>query len=149
MQLAEKPVVKRIPKLTEDRFALAEHARQFWVATVEKEVTLDQLLEPSFWAHIARRVTPGARIEVHTDAMTWMAELYVRSTGESGISVSPLSFHEFTSKDMETETKDYTIKHRGAYAKWSIMRKSDGAVIEDKIQTAQEAAQRMLELMGL
>ena len=49
----------------------------------------------SIWSHIASRLRPTDRVEVHAEDGSWFAELYVRDAGHLHATLVPLRVFEF------------------------------------------------------
>ena len=107
----------------------AEFVRTVWAVKPEPGVTLDQMLQPESWTHVAKVLKKGDRIEITAADDTWFAELYVLSVSENDARVALLTKTAFA--DLQTKAPDATdveVKHRGA-AGWSAIRKSDKAIL--------------------
>jgi hypothetical protein len=130
------------------RLKLAEHARNTFRITADQGQTIDLFKQPAAWAHIAYQLKAGDKIEVFAADRTWYAEGIVTSVKQLAAKVEFFMYQQFG--DVEPETKDdgkpYFVKFRGQ-AKWSIIRKEDGEVMEGNIQTKEEAASKMETLI--
>ena len=100
--------------------------------------------QPAAWAHIAYRLKAGDKIEVFAVDRTWYAEGLVTSVKQLAAKAEFFIYQQFGEIEPETKEdgKPYFVKFRGQ-AKWSIIRKEDGEVMEGNIQTKEEAASKM------
>ncbi|WP_154905622.1 hypothetical protein [Klebsiella michiganensis] len=126
------------------RLKLAEHARNTFRIAAEEGQSIDMFKQPAAWAHIAYQLKAGDKIEVFAVDRTWYAEGIVTSVKQLAAKVEFVIHQQFG--DVESETKEdgspYFVKFRGQ-AKWSIIRREDGEVMEGNIQTKEEAASKM------
>lgn len=132
-EAAKKPEEEKLTAvLMPKRIGLAEHIREYWVVTVEENVTRKDLMNPAFWAHASQVLKPYNRIEVRHDAGQFFAELLVLSVGRGYAKVFELSFHELDkSLTPEMQSPDYEIAWKGPALKYCVVRKSDSERIKD------------------
>lgn len=122
----------------------AELIRTVYVAQPEPGTTLDEMLKPEYWAHVAKDLKlPGTRIEVMPAGGEWFAELYVRSVGKQDAKVSVLRHVVFDAPQKQDD--DYDVRSRGG-AGWSVVRKSDKAVLFEKGQTRADAEAELAKI---
>lgn len=120
-------------KILQRQIQQADFARTVWVVKPEPGVTLEQLLQPETWAHVSKTFKPGDRVDVMPPGGDWFAELYVRSSGDNEAKLVVLKTHVFeTAKQVDGEVE---VKHRGEAKKWSVLRKSDKAVLVEGLET--------------
>ena len=112
-------------KLLSNSLKQAEFTRTVFTAKPEPGTTLDEMLAPEFWAHVAKTLKPGDRIEVTAGDNEWFAELMVRSTTANEAKVFLMRQVSFATP--QAESGEVEIKHRGR-AGWSVVRKSDKAI---------------------
>lgn len=134
-------------KIIAPQFKEAEYIRRVWCASPEQGVTVEDMLVPSFWAHVAKQLRAGDRIEVVAKDGAWFAELFVRSASDNGAKVAVLRAVKLTEEVLAVESEDYEIKYRGN-AKWSVVRKSDKAVLADGQETKEQAAEWLADHLG-
>lgn len=114
----------------------AEFARRVWCASPERGVGIDDMLQPAYWAHVAKTIRSGDRIEAVANDGAWFAEFYVTGSGANEVRVVPLRVVDLTVK--VRIDPEYEIKFRGR-AKWSVLRLSDKAVMVDGLDDEQAA----------
>lgn len=115
------------------RFKGAQYARNLWCAIPEHGQTLDAMLAPIYWAHVAAQMTPGDKIEVRAEDGTWYAELYVVDRGRNWARVAPIFRVDLVADLGETpvEAAEYAVRWRGPHARFSVVRLKDGAVVKE------------------
>lgn len=120
-------------KILQRQIQQAEFARTVWVVKPEPGVTLEQLLQPEAWAHVSKTFRPGDHVDVMPPGGDWFAELYVRASGDNEAKLVVLKHYVFdTAKPVDSEIE---VKHRGEAKKWSVLRKSDKAVLVEGLET--------------
>lgn len=129
-------------KLIPNQLKQAEFARNILYAKPEANVTFEEVQKPEFWAHVAKPVKAGDRIEVVAADGSWFAELYVRSSAAQSLNVAVMRYCDFSKKsEVEEPAKtepEYEVKFAGR-AKWRVMRKSDNAVMIEGLDTKEQA----------
>jgi hypothetical protein len=136
-----------LAKIIAPQFKEAEYIRRVWCASPEKGVTVEDMLVPSFWAHVAKQLRPGDRIEAVGNDGSWFVELFVRSASGNDARVAVLRAVKLDQEVPAVESDDYEIKYRGN-AKWSVVRKSDKAVLIDGQDTKEQAAEWLAKHLG-
>lgn len=117
----------------------ADYARVVWRLTPEPGTTPDDILVPAYYAHIAKQLKTGAKIEVAPLDGSWYAELYVRSSDANSAKVALLELYTFD-EDPKVAAVTFEVKHRGPKG-WSVIRVSDRAVVFENGKTKDEASQ--------
>lgn len=79
-------------KLNESRLVQADFRRNLWLAQPEPGTALRELLDPHYWAHNARKMKRGDRIEILAEDNAYFAELIVLQAGNVFAKVEVLRF---------------------------------------------------------
>jgi len=140
--MEERPEVAIMPA----RMPLAESQRVTYFATVEPGVTRKDLLEPSFWKHVANKLRSTYLIEVTTDDFQYYGKYMVIDAGHNWAVVEELEFKELGShKKIESENQEklYKVVQRGPHLKWCVVRLKDNETIKDRM--GKEEAERFLK----
>jgi hypothetical protein len=120
-----------------------EFENQDHVVTVEHGNTIDDVLRPEFWSHVAPKLRPYDEIRVRADDGTFYARVLVLSCGRNWAKVHQLEHHRLTSKDVDmsqaAQFEGYDVKWRGPHCKWSVVRKADNVVVIEKLDSQAEA----------
>lgn len=130
-------------KILQNRIRPAEYDRTIFATNPEPGTTLEDMLAPEYWSHVAKNFKPGSRIEVTAEDGSWFAELYVRRASANAALVVVLRHYEFTSSkaaqpEAASEHTDFTVKFRGG-AGWSVIRNSDKAIMFENGKTREQA----------
>ena len=132
-------------KLSPAGVTLAEHKRNIWYATAEHGITKDDILNPSYWGHVANRLRPKDRIEIQNEDDSFFAELLVISSDKTWAKVVLLKYVDLNQSATEI-TKDQADQVTSAYAviwrgpkKYSVVRKSDRAVMQEGMHSKEDA----------
>jgi hypothetical protein len=125
-----------------------EYVSTSWDARIALNVKPDELLKPAFWAHHAVKLKPMDEIRARAEDGTWLGYYVVLDCSRTWAKVHCLAMHQLTSGDVsltqasEAEVKAFveahTVVHRGPH-KWSVVRKSDRAVLIEGIGQREEA----------
>lgn len=126
-------------------------------------------MNPAFWANVAPSIKPYDRMEVRCDDGAFFAELLVLHSDRTFAKVRMLTFLDLQAKpeaagDSKTKGKDkkdktttdepvgemdkYEYKFRGPQCKHSIIRKSDNAVMVEKLESKEAAIQWLTEFVN-
>jgi hypothetical protein len=118
-------------KILQSQLKQAEFVRTSYAATPEHGVSVDDVLVPEFWAHVAKQFKVGDRIEVKPDGADWLAEFYVLKVDVHGVHLVLLNKYELVASNKApavANDDEYEINFGGA-AKWRVIRKSDREVM--------------------
>jgi len=133
---------KRMPVIMPQRMRLREYEIQDWVANIEYGFSLEDILVPSFWAHVAAQMKPYDHIEARADDGSWVAHLLVTGCDRTWAKVAVDRVIKLTSKDIaETQASQHEVKWRGPQHKYSVIRVADREPIKAGFANAEEAAQ--------
>jgi hypothetical protein len=129
-------------KLTPHNFREAEYRRSSYLVTADRGTEIADLTGRDYWSHVAARLRPRDRVEVHADDGSWMVEMMVVQASRVGATLVILHKHDLTvDLAVDASTDDNVeIKYRGPSAKWSAIRKSDKAVIVEQLESKAEVA---------
>lgn len=131
---------KRSPTLMPDRIGLAENKRHDWVVDAEVGVTVQDILDPSYWALVAREMEPLDHIEVRADDGKWIANLIVRQCERTYAKVHLASVIEFQENvDLPQVSAKHKVEFKGGTLKNCVIRIKDDAVLQSGFKTREEA----------
>ena len=127
-------------KILQHQVKQADFIRTVWAVKPEPGTSLEDMLAPDYWANVAKTLKAGDRIEITAADNSWFAELLVRSTSALAATLAVLRSTDFTdAKQSPTaEAVQYDVRHRGG-AGWSVIRRSDKAVLFEKGETREQA----------
>jgi len=121
-----------------------EHARREMFADIPAGTRIEEILQPTYWAHYTRELKPLDVIEAFCEDGSWEASFRVMFVGtvEVKLSLRWKAEHQPIQVD-EAESDIYQTKWRGPKCKWSVVRKDDGKVIADGLFPKAEALNYM------
>jgi hypothetical protein len=127
-------------------FELAEFKQNRFFAIARTPHTVEDVLAPTYWAHVANsKLQPGNIIGVLWEDRSKYLEAVVFQVGVNWAAVSLRG--EITLPPVGLDGKsmltDFEIKNLGEIKKWSVVRRSDGSDIITG-QATQDAAARAL-----
>ncbi len=138
-----QPPKRKIPPIKGSRCHPFAEVHAMHVVYVEEGTPKETLLDPTFWAMYAPKLTIGDHIYVDEEAGNYFCELKVRSVGINAASVKILRFIEFPESDIgEIETRsggNHEVKFGNMHTRFRVVRKDDKHVVKDKLQTRAEA----------
>ena len=128
--------------LKQDQFANTVH-----VATPDGGVPYDRVLEPSFWALVSNDFKEMDEIKVIPQDYSYFAHLLVVKVSKMDVYVKEISHKSFESHESQSgiDVGDYEIKWAGRHAKFRVFRKADGAMLQEHINTREEAIKWIAE----
>lgn len=136
----EAPKAKKRPTLMPERIGLAEHRRNDWVVDAPVGVTVDDLLEPAYWALCTQDMQPNDNVQVRSDDGKWIAYLIVRQVERAFAKMYLDRVIEFKEN---AETLPPSLKHRvefkGNHLKHAVIRNSDDAVLQSGFKAREDA----------
>lgn len=143
-EVAEKPKAadKRAVILNPQRMGLREEKRQDWVVNAEAGTTIQDVLDPQYWSHMAAQMLPYARIEVLLETGEWMLDLVVLNAGRNWAQVHVLHRYELAerSETMPAATK-HLIDWKGDQLKYCVIRVADNEIIHKGLASKAKAVE--------
>lgn len=154
MEIEAKPVEtpakaekKILVPLKASEFRSAEEVRHVWHASIPETDSVETIQKRDYWKHVAgRSIRPGDRIEAVCEDMTWMAELYVVSSGSQVADVKLISRTDLTGVEVQTdEANDLYVKYRGPHHRYCLMIKGQSDPIAHGFMTQDEGQRALLD----
>jgi hypothetical protein len=145
----EKPKTEAAPErkqaepLAERQFFLGESRQNVWCAYINDEVSIVDVLDRKFWAHVAAKLTCPAKIVCIWEKKNRYAELIVFGSYGTWADVRLLTKLEIgENAPLQRAEDDYLIEDGGMIRGHQVIRKSDGKVIkgDGKLKSREEAA---------
>ena len=132
---------KQVSAIDQQRWQLAEFARQDWIATVEEGTTLEDVKNPAFWANVSVLMKPFDHIDVRCEDGSWAADFIVLGCDRNWARVHMKHHYELTTADVSlTQALHHEIKWKGPIRMFCVIRLSDQSAIQEKLRTKEEAA---------
>jgi hypothetical protein len=135
--MTEAKVEAKKPAVPPTRMQLAEQVRNIWALTVPVDTTIKDLLDPGYWAHLARQLQPGDRIEVEPDNGAYFAELRVLDAGNQYAKVMVLREVKLdvVEPSASVSVPGHTVEWSGRHTKWRVVRDADRKTLKDGLPT--------------
>lgn len=121
-----------------DKVELAKMIRNVWAFTPKDSIPEADLCRLDFWSHVAAKLRSGDIIEVIPDDLASYVRLIVMRSDRVWTQVKVLEYVDLKEKKIDGEAQlidtskadDLEVKFRGR-RKYSVVRKSDGAVLHE------------------
>lgn len=137
---------RRNPVMQPARMKLAEYDRQDWVANAERGHTVEDCLEPGYWAHMAAQMGFGDHIEVRAEEGEWIAELLVVEVGTGYAKVMVRARYDLVQPDaLPAVTPKHEVAWKGPQHRFAVIRLSDQVMVKAEFKTREDAAAWMRE----
>ena len=124
-------------KINQSKFKPAQYVSINYVATPDYGVTLAEVLDESYWGHVARELKAGYTIEVMPEGLPYYAKLIVVHAEPTRAIVKLLSFVDLVNEMPKPETAPIVkVVELGGFkaernGRWfRVVRESDGEVMK-------------------
>ncbi len=134
-------IIKGQRKIHPSRFKVADGARNVWVIVPEEGTRFEDILDPSYWAHISGKLRPTDRIEVYAEDGAYFAELIVRTSGRLTAQVALLRKVDLDPADQASPAVGHEVRWRGPHHKHAVVRMKDNQPIQTGFETKESALQ--------
>lgn len=136
--------------LANARFQNAEHARNVWQAISVHGETLADIMNPAYWAHVARFLKPCDRIEIVAEDNSFFAELYVFTATNNAALTGLLRYEVFAENAAGAGItlmgqREYEVSFGGNFHKWRVKRLSDGEPLVSQLPSQKAAEDWLFE----
>lgn len=147
---------KGVQKLLAGKLKRADYERTVYRITPDASHSMDDILLPEYWAHIGHQLRPFDIIEVRFPDASRYVELLVVDCGrlwakvvvKSDVSLIQAKEQAAADKVIAEESAPYFVKFRGG-AKFCIVRRSDGEILNKDIPTKDEAEEILKQIMAV
>ena len=109
----------------------------FWDVTVPAGTTVEEILDPGYWAHNAHRFNQFDTIRVCEASGAYVRDLLVLACSRTSATVTPMS-GGYVRENAVTEHRGHVVEF-AAERGWRVVRKSDKQTIYEKAQTPEQA----------
>ena len=131
---------KRVVVLQPARIGLAEERRQDWVVNAAEGTTIQDVLDPGYWAYTCDRMSPYDHIDVRLETGEWTAELLVLAVERTWARVHMLHYYELVKPEtLPALPVKYDIQWKGPQRKHVVIRLSDGEPVQEGFGQKAEA----------
>lgn len=120
----------------------AEFVITRWVASVPA-CDKSRLADPSYWAHVARKLKPYSHIEVHAEDMSFWCELLVIASGQGWVKVKCINACdiEVPAENEADLLEGFAVSFKGPMKGHTVLRLSDMRVIKEGLPSRNDAVQ--------
>lgn len=135
-----KEVKKPQPVLQTDRFGDAEQKAHFFIVDVEVGNTLEQVMDPAYWAHVAVNMDPFDHIEARWEDGSQIAHLVVYACERhyAKVVLDRLIKIEANAARGEPAAK-HKVEWKGPHHKHVVIRTADSKVVQSGFKTRFDA----------
>ena len=131
--------------LNPQHLQLSEHTMAVFTADCELGITVEDLKNPAYWAHVAPQLQPYYQIWARAEDGSWMAHLTVLSCSRNWAKVHVLNYYELAAEDIEADQSTHKVEWKGPHRKFSVIRIKDGEVIKDGYADKNAALSALVE----
>lgn len=125
-------VKKQIPVLMPERFGLVGQKQNVFVVDLPLTVTLNDALEPSYWAHVADQMQPLDEIKVRADDGSFVAYLIVAWCERNFAKVVlDRKVECIVSKEPPVSSVKHRVEWKGQHQKFCVIRNSDNGILRE------------------
>lgn len=122
-------------KLIADRIRVADYIRQLLRVTPEAGTTIEEVLKPDYWVHVAPKAKLGDVLEIFPEDGSWFVQAVVVSCSNVHLKLHVLNkvvINEVKAESKKDDKKDepFRVEFKGPQRKWSVIRK-DGVYIKE------------------
>lgn len=137
----------RLVQLDVQRVHLADHKVARFVVEIPKDHTVDDCLQPHYWAHHARRFQAARTlITAIWDDNSQIAEFFVANCGSNFASVKLVSYTDFDAAEpVQVETK-YVVEWISTQDKHGVIRAGDRSLIKSGFHSKKDAEKFIEEM---
>lgn len=127
---------KSQPVIMPDRVGLAESKRNDWVVDLPVDVTLEEAMEPSYWAHVAEQMQPLDHIELRAEDGSWIGFLIVRMCEKNYAKVALDRIVKLeVSMEVPAESVKHKVEWKGPHHKFVVVRIADSQMLQNGFAT--------------
>jgi hypothetical protein len=135
MEAEEKKEVFVLPAA---RLQGGDFIRMVHCAHVADGISLEDVVKPEFWTMVEKKFRPNDHIEVYSDSNAYYAELLVISVGVHNVQTAVIRHVELDGSLPQAPGEPFGVRWAGG-AKFRVIRKSDGKVMQEGIETKEAA----------
>lgn len=130
-EVLERQEVVRNVVLGEPRIKPAEVLRRDWVVNAEAGTTVEDILRPGYWAHVAAGFAIFDHIEVRIETGEWIVNLIVTESGRNFAKVFLAHKYDLTqTPKLAAPAEAHKVVWKGTHHKHCVVRLSDDATLE-------------------
>lgn len=127
----------------------AEYERTLWQVVLPKNTTIEEVLVPEFWSHVAKQFHPHDKITIWAYDGSWVCEAYILYSDNLSARVVPQAngltvFNKVPAKEQFEVDNKHLIAYVNPSLRWTVQRKKKGKdnemeIIKDGLQSKDHA----------
>lgn len=130
-------------KLIPENIQPAEYLRNVHRVKAAETDTIDDVLAPDYWTHVAQKVRVGDKLEIFPEGGAWYVEALVVSSSNIHlklVALTKVQINEPVKKaEKNDEKKPFTVEFKGPQRKWSVIRTSDKSYVKEGFEDKDDA----------
>jgi len=134
------------PVLMPERMGLAEDKRHDWVVDIPITVQREEILDPSYWAHVAEQMEPMDHIEARWEDGSKIIYLVVQMCERN---YARVALHGELTLDtaisVPTGSEKYKVEFKGTRLQWTVIRIADSVTLHSGAKSRELATAWMLD----
>lgn len=138
---------KRHPVVMPERWGLADIKRNDHIVDAEVGTTIDDILDPAYWAHLAPEFHAFDTIEVRGEDGAWIAYLRVifAERNYAKVVMERPVFYIEQNREIANDSRKHHIEWKGPHNKFAVIRNSDEQMVQSTFKTREEATTWMID----
>lgn len=118
-------------QMSSGRMKLAEHARNVHVVSVPAGTSKDDVLVPSYWAHVAHQIKPKDRMELWAEDRSWFADAIVVKASRLEVHLRTVSYLDMdaVAEPVAARKDGYHVDYGGPVDLYRVVRDGDAKVM--------------------
>lgn len=112
---------------------------QQWFADIPAGTNIETTMKPDYWAHYTQQLRELDIVEMFCEDGSWEALCRVMFVGSVEVKLSLVSSAKHSAAASKADEGDYEVKWISPSVRFGVVRKDNGDVIKDHIQTKTEA----------
>ena len=131
---------QNVRKLSEGDLSLMQSIQAIYTATPPVGTTREDMMQPIFWSHVARKLKPMFEIWAMPKDGAWYGKWLVIYADSTQAKLKELDFYSLEEiSDPESESDPYIVKWISPPVRFGIVRKADKVIIKDRFETKELA----------
>ena len=140
-------VVKSKPTILPEKMGLAESKRHDWVVDIDPSRSIDEIIDPEFWAHVAAQFDPLDTIEARWEDGSRIVHIRVRYCERTYAKVKVTSVEELGDviSEIPASSRKHRVEWKGPVLRFAVIRNSDSMVLQSGFKERSVADSWLIE----
>jgi hypothetical protein len=129
---------------------LGEYARNVHTVSVPVGMSLEQVMVPSEWAHVAHQIKPKDRLELWAEDRSWFADAIVVKASRLEVHIRAVTYIDMdaVAEPVVTRKDGYHVDYGGPVDQYRVIRNGDARIMTLGL-TKPEAEQWIADQVGV